>query len=178
MLFSFFIGFCWMRLLLLLLCWLCIVVIFCFALVRLPPKTPFSCVPFDVPFIHVAYLYTFAHKKNKIRFFSSLFFVKNFSIFLCVRTGYLFIRCLRIGSTQTAPFHLMLSLTWNENIFHHPRFCHVLVWLYVYALCMKRKSKSFSIFRRNGRKFFFFPLSCHFYFWDWFLWRFVFSSHF
>lgn len=74
-------------------------------------------------------------------------------------------RCLRIGSTQTAPFHLMLSLTWNKVFFitHVSAMCHT-------------KSKSFPLV--DGT--FLFSSSCFEFSFHFFLFAFIrllFSRH-
>lgn len=137
---------------------LCVVIIFCFGCCCLENSIQLCPIRFSL-YTRCLSLY-FAHKKNKIRFFSPfllffflLFCQKLFHLVVCVRAGYLFIRCLRIGSTQTAPFHLMLSLTWNENIFHHPRFCHVLVA--VCEFCAWNEIQIFSHFPPEWNNFFF-----------------------
>lgn len=93
-------------------------------------------LPIRFPFIHT-HTYTlclslyFGHKKIKYTFFGGLPKKLFYLLCVCIRLSEvlwcgLSLRTLVPNIThKTAPFHLMLSLTWNKNIFHHPRFLHV-----------------------------------------------------
>lgn len=175
--FSISLGFCAIRLLLLpllmllLLMWYCVctfIYIFCFLSIPLLCST---VSPHSIFLLYTLLIFIRDHKKNKIHsFFLSVLFVchccqKTFLSFMLYES-FVFMRCLRIGSTQTAPFHLMLSLTWNKVFFitHVSAMCHT-------------KSKSFPLV--DGTFLFLsscFEFSFHFFFLFAFI-RLLFSRH-
>lgn len=96
--------------------WLAVVIVFlgCYTLFfsLCGCYSPPFC-PIRFPSAHIAYLCLCWGYKKKCAFFGCRkTFPSREWVFMCY---------LRIGSTQTAPFLLMLSLAWNTNIFHHPR---------------------------------------------------------
>lgn len=123
--------------------------------------------PFDFP-LYTLLIFMRGHKKIKYTLFfhfSVCCCQKLFCLLCCIRE-IVFMRCLRIGSTQTAPFHLMLSLTWNKVFFI----------AYVFALCAMCAMENPNLFLcwmwlffcffnafNSFFSFIFFP-SCYFFF--------------
>lgn len=106
-----------------------------------PPVSIFFYAPHTHTQIHIAYLYTYGHKKNKVHsFFYSgcrklfsflyIFFYFYFCVYDRQKGGGVYKRFyVRFSHTQTfssrtqtAPFHLMLSLPWNTEYFSSPTF--------------------------------------------------------